>query len=540
MTSPLDRLLARERWRERRNLRHAAALAALVCGASVVLLGLSGWFITAAALAGAAGLAAAQAFNYMLPSAAIRLLAIVRTGARYGEALAGHAASLRALARIRPVLFRAITAAPVAHALTYSAGDASARLVNDVAAVEQDMVRRSAVSGATAAAITGIGLVLMGGWAAALGTLLCLVATLMLGARLARRIEAPGREVQHANGELKHLLGELAEAAPELRCYTLEGWASATVSEASRRLADAQVAKARASGWFTLLQASAIVTAAGTALSLAAPSGAPVAALAALAAVMAIDGAAPLLRRFAERGSVRQAEDRLAAILVEGCRQQDVRLALDGEASLQFLRPASSRLASGERIALVGNSGSGKTTLVEQLLGLRVAPPGRAKLNGIDIAYLPPETLRSAFAWLPQDAMLLAGTVRDNLLLANPAATDERLWQALYDAALSQRIAALPRGLDTWIGDNGSRLSGGERRRLALARAYLVDAPWLLLDEPTEGLDAATEASTAERLTRRLDRNGQGLVLISHRRHVVQACASSVITVTPEWLGEDA
>jgi ATP-binding cassette subfamily C protein CydC len=167
----------------------------------------------------------------------------------------------------------------------------------------------------------------------------------------------------------------------------------------------------------------------------------------------------------------------------------------------QTLRP-------GERLAVVGPSGCGKTSAIEALLGLR----GQAALP------------RSTFAWLPQDAGLVAGTVRDNLRLAAPKATDAQLWEALEAAVLADRIRAAPRGLDAYLGDDGERLSGGERRRLALARAYLRDAPWLLLDEPTEGLDAATEMMVVERLRERLDRTGQGLVLVSHRAAPAAIC----------------
>ncbi|PZQ48493.1 MAG: ABC transporter ATP-binding protein, partial [Phenylobacterium zucineum] len=135
---------------------------------------------------------------------------------------------------------------------------------------------------------------------------------------------------------------------------------------------------------------------------------------------------------------------------------------------------------------------------------------------------------RSTFAWLPQDAGLIAGTVRDNLRLAAPKATDAQLWDVLEAAALADRIRAAPQGLAAYLGDDGERLSGGERRRLALARAYLRDAPWLLLDEPTEGLDAATEMLVVDRLRERLDRTGQGLVLVSHRAAPTAVCGRRV------------
>ncbi|MFN4186303.1 MAG: amino acid ABC transporter ATP-binding/permease protein, partial [Hyphomonas sp.] len=125
-------------------MRIAAAGGAVVAVAATCLLGLSGWFITGAAIAGVAGSAAVQAFNYMMPSATIRLLAILRTGARYIERVAGHEAALKALARLRPQLFDALAAAPPAQALALSSGEASARLVQDVDAVQTLFVRLSA------------------------------------------------------------------------------------------------------------------------------------------------------------------------------------------------------------------------------------------------------------------------------------------------------------------------------------------------------------------------------------------------------------
>lgn len=530
MTTHLSRLLATESRRERRNLLRAGALGALVSASSVLLLGLSGWFITAAALAGAAGPAVAHAFNYMLPSAAIRLLAIVRTGARYGEALAGHAAALHALARVRPALYRAIAAAPVTRALAFTPGDASARLVNDVSAIEQDMVRRSATPGAAAALVAGMCLALLAGWAAALAIAACFAATLALGERLAQRLEAAGVRAQHANGLLKELVGTLAEAAPELRCYGLDGWAAQGAERASADLDAALIARADLLGWMALLHGGAMALAAVLALAVAAPAGAPIAALAALAAAMTIDGTAPLLRRFAERGGTRAAQARLdQALSLEEMPGEGA--PASGAASLHLPGLMDAPAPAGMRLALVGRSGSGKTTLIEQLIGLRPARVGRAKLDGIDIAFLPAATLRRTFAWSPQDAALIAGTVRENLLLADPGASDARLWEALADAALDTRVRALPRGLDSWIGDNGERLSGGERRRLSLARAYLADAPWLLLDEPSEGLDRATEALVAERLCARLDRTGQGLVLTSHRAEFAHACTTNMVGI---------
>jgi ATP-binding cassette subfamily C protein CydC len=197
-------------------------------------------------------------------------------------------------------------------------------------------------------------------------------------------------------------------------------------------------------------------------------------------------------------------------------------------------------LEPGSRLVLTGPSGCGKTTVLERLLALRslqFVHPGEDRDERLMCGGQEPSVLtRPLFAHAPQDAAMVAGTVRANLALAGPH-PDDALWVALADAALEARVRALPQGLDTWIGENGERLSGGERRRLSLARALLRDAPWLLLDEPTEGLDAATEALVVARLDDRLKRTGQGLVLVSHRPAPRALCDQELPISAPRAIG---
>jgi ATP-binding cassette subfamily C protein CydC len=537
----LEILLAGERRHQRVPLRRAALGAVLVAVASVVLLGLSGWFITAAALAGAAGPLAAQAFNYMLPSAGIRLLAIVRTAARYGERLAAHEAAFGALARVRAALFAGVAAGPVTQALALTSGEATARVVQDVAAIEGRVVRLSAPWSVAGALASGLGLMLFAGWPAAVSTAACMALLLACGERLATALEAPGRAVQASAGRLKDEAHAVMAAAAEVRCYGLEDWAAARIEARSRDLLDAQRAQAGVLARFELVQALACALAAASAALAAHGYGAPRVALCALAAAMTVDGAAPLLRALAERGAVHAAGGRLEALIADAPPAHPGTDLADGPAEPRPLAPVLELnlaqrhvLAPGERVLLAGPSGAGKTSLLETLLALRPFPVGTATLAGHDIATLPPARLRGTFAWAPQDATLLSGTVRENLLLARPDAAEDALWSALHDAALDVRVAALGKGLDTWIGDDGARLSGGERRRLALARAYLADAPWLLLDEPGEGLDPATERSIDERLAARLDRTGQGLLLASHRPALHRLCQRTLHLATEQ------
>ncbi|WP_338665985.1 ATP-binding cassette domain-containing protein [Pararoseomonas sp. SCSIO 73927] len=526
----LHQLIAAERARQRPRLLAAGIAAAVVSASSVLLLGLSGWFITASALAGAAGIASAQAFNYLLPSAGIRLLAILRTGSRYGERLVGHDAALRALARIRPALFSALAAAPPAVALGLSTGEASARLVGDVNAVEARFVGLSACWGMVASIMSGVALLLLAGPAPVLATGAVVAAYLLVANRLATRLQAPGREAQRAAGRLKETYATLASAAPELRAYGLEGWAAEAVDERSGDLLAAQNAATAGAGLFDLAGAAATGLAAVAALTLSADGPLPMAALAALGAAMTVDGTAGFARGLERRGTSREAEARLDAVLDAA---EPPRPAHPGMAGAPVIRLAEleALLRPGAVVAITGPSGCGKTTLLETLLALRPVVPGRISLGGVDLAALPPETVRGCFAHAPQDAALLGGTVRDNLLLACPEATEATeaaMWQALRDAALAERVAALPGGLDAWVGENGARLSGGERRRLVLARAYLRPAPWLLLDEPTEGLDAATERRVLDGLRLRLGRTGQGVLIVTHSPGPLALCGSTV------------
>ncbi len=521
MTTKLRRLIAAERRRQRGRLLLAGCSAAVVAAASVLLLGLSGWFITGAALAGMAS-TTAFAFNTLLPSAGIRLLAILRTACRYTERLSGHDAAFRALARIRPELYAALAATPPESALSLAAGDAVARMVQDVDEVEQRFVRLSSSWAAVAACLAGATLLLLAGAAAAVAVVAVAAGVLVIARRLSATAEAQGRAVPPANGALRQDFAALAAAAPELRAYGLEDWAAARIDDRAKTLVAAQLRVTASGGGFELLLATAIGLAAMLALGLAHGVSLPLAALAALAAAMTIDGLGSHVRSRQRRGHLREAEARLDAVLAAaGSLPTASPVPVPPEIGFPDLAVT---LPPGTLAGIIGPSGSGKTMLLERLLRLRTVEPGRITLAGADITTLDPAFVRSCFAAAPQDAALLAGTVRDNLLLARPGATEAEIWEALHDAALDERVKHLRRGLDTWLGEDGASLSGGERRRLSLARAFLRDAPWLVLDEPTEGLDRQTEAVVVARLQARLARRGQGLLMVSHRPAPLELC----------------
>ncbi|MBR0643863.1 ATP-binding cassette domain-containing protein, partial [Plastoroseomonas hellenica] len=172
-------------------------------------------------------------------------------------------------------------------------------------------------------------------------------------------------------------------------------------------------------------------------------------------------------------------------------------------------------LPEGGRIALLGPSGSGKSTLAALMLKLAAPEAGRITLGGVDIAGLPAAALRSRIACLTQDARLFDDSIAANLRLAAPEADDAALWQALDCARVGDLVRTLPEGLETRVGEAGARFSGGQARRLALARALLSPAPVLILDEPAAGLDAATERAFLETLDSATA--GRSVILIAHR-----------------------
>jgi thiol reductant ABC exporter CydC subunit len=179
------------------------------------------------------------------------------------------------------------------------------------------------------------------------------------------------------------------------------------------------------------------------------------------------------------------------------------------------LQNISFTLPPGGRIAVVGPSGAGKSTLINLLMRFWEFDQGRIELNGRDIRACSGDDVRARFSVVSQTTHIFNATLRENLLLARPTASETELWQALDQAQLADFVRSLPQGLDAWAGEMGVQLSGGEGQRLAIARAILKDAPILLLDEPTASLDAVTERALWRDLSRLMAR--RSVLLITHR-----------------------
>lgn len=493
-------------------LRFAMASGVLASLSAVLLLGLSGWFLASAALAGAAGAAAVQAFNYLIPSAGIRLLAILRTVGRYGERLLGHQSALQGMAILRTRLFSR-RAATDSRAEQESSQAASAVLLDDIAALEDIVIRRPAVVAGLAGGIASVALVALTGWQAALLQAASLVAIPFLLRWLTARLTAgPSARLADSAVDLRTSMTEYFAARSEIAAYGLAPRVMSALAPPTERFERDKAQLLRGEAVIAaLLGGYMAVVVAGVLLL--AQAGGPLLALGLLASAAGVEAMTGFARNTMRSAGIERSLERLARL------SQSTRMAQPFEA--RTVRPAilqigTASIAAGQRIAITGQSGSGKTRLLEALAGLRPASHSLS-LDGTGTDAIDSDSLRRQFALAPQDPMLVMGSIADNLRLAAPGVGEADMRAALEIACLDRRIAEAPDGLDTWLTPDGGLLSGGERKRLALARALLAGRPWLLLDEPTEGLDTETEQAVIARLEDWLDRTGSGLLLVSHR-----------------------
>jgi ABC-type multidrug transport system fused ATPase/permease subunit len=194
---------------------------------------------------------------------------------------------------------------------------------------------------------------------------------------------------------------------------------------------------------------------------------------------------------------------------------------LDTRGGVEVLHDVSFKAEPGQMIALVGSSGAGKSTIAQLLPRLYDVDSGAVRLGGVDVRDLTADAIRATLGMVTQDGHLFHESVRANLLLARPSATEDELWAVLRRARLDELVAALPDGLDTVVGERGYRLSGGERQRLTIARLLLAGQQVVVLDEATAHLDSTSEAAVQAALAEAL--SGRTAVVIAHRLSTVRA-----------------
>ncbi|MDE2515993.1 MAG: thiol reductant ABC exporter subunit CydC [Rhodospirillales bacterium] len=462
----------------------------------------------------------------------LRALGSGRVVLRYLDRLTSHAATFRALAALRVWFFRGLAANSAGGLGFRHAGDVLARLVGDVEALDGLYVRilLPLIGALVLAPVLAVALGLFSIPLAAIVTALFVLAAFVLPLRAARGTAAAGQSQAEAAAALRIAILDTLSGLPEVRAFGAEGRMLASVQAREAQLLAAQRAQARRVATFgagALLLGQVAVLAVLT-MATRHPSAAIVAAFLVVAAFEAVGG---LARAGALAGQASAAARRVLeaaeapAVVADPPHPapmpathtltfEAVRFRWQPDLPYVFEQLDLS-IAPGTRIALLGPSGIGKSSLAALALRLAAPESGRILLGGTDIATLPAAGLHARIAWLSQTTHLFADTIRNNLRLCCPDADDAMLWQALEAARIADAVRALPEGLDTWLGEGGAGFSGGQGRRLALARTLLSPAPILILDEPCAGLDAATERDFLTTLNEVAA--GRTVILIAHR-----------------------
>lgn len=518
--------------RHRRGIALSVLLILLTLLAGVSLLGLAGHFLIAASLAGATALG----FNLFGPSAGIRALTFVRILSRYGERLLGHSVTL-ALARDLRVWFfrRALPLAPLQLG-RYRTGELLARLMSDIEAVDGRIVRAWGpllALGATCGLAVLVALFVLPAAGVLLAVLLAALALLAPWVQQRASGQLEERRAQ-ARAHMRYSILEGLEGAGDLFAFDAVSSWKERVNDVSTTLAARELERKRKLAWggvvhdlvaaITLPAMAWMLLNAVNQNALTAPAAAGLFFMT-VAVLEAAAGASLAWRAWlASRTSMRRLQDvvDVAPAMAEGdttpasvgtLELHQVGLTWPGQPR-PVLTDVSLRLPPGRRIALRGDSGAGKSSLLSLILRLHAPDTGQLRYADQDLGKFQSADWHRRLAWLPQEAPVFAGSVRDNLRMGDPYADDDRLWWALEQVQLAEWVRAGSQGLSGWIGEGGATLSAGQARRVALARALLRDAPILLLDEPTEGLDA----DTAEAVMRNVvaASAGRSMLIITH------------------------
>lgn len=502
--------------------------------ASIGLLTISGWFISASALAGLT--IARETFNYMLPAGAVRGFSIGRTAGRWGERVVSHNATFKLLTELRIFFFKKLIPLIPGRFSKLRDADLLNRLVADVDAMDHVYLRL--ISPIIVGTLGIIGLTAFLAWfdvtiGLTLGAIL--FSLLLIWPTLFYKLgKQNGADLTQNKATLRIKTLDWLQGNAELRIFGAE-------EQYHQRILDAQVAllsNQRHMATLTGLANGLLLLANGWTLLLmlwisadgiAGMTPDPMVAMVAFATMASFELLMPIAGAFQYLGQTLSSARRLNEIITaepdtvfdENGVTQEIKGNLTiSDVSYQYLDAdtdaithVSLDLLSGQKMAIVGQTGSGKSTLLQLLTRQWDPKSGSISIDGVQLPKWKESSLRSAMSVVSQRVDILNGSLRDNLLLANDEANDELLAQTLNKVGLGDLTA--DEGLNTWLGDGGRQLSGGERRRIGIARALLHNAPIVLLDEPTEGLDQKTEQQIMSVLNDHI--KDKTVVFITHR-----------------------
>ena len=505
---------------------------------AIGLLSLSGWFISAAAYAGLTA-ATAQLFNFFHPGIGVRLFAIGRTLARYAERIVTHDVTFRILQSLRSWFYMHLEPLAPARLMMLRSADVLNRIVADIDALDNLYLR--VLSPSIVALATSI-LVVIFLWIfdplIALSVAMFLViAAIGVSAVVLHLGGSAGRELARHISDLRIRIVNVLQGLPELLVFGAYPQQIESVKQSNLALLKVQLRMSHIRGLafalITILSGLAVLSTLYLAVILVnreTLDGAFLA-LVILTVMASFEAIYPLPLAYQYLGQTQEAGRRLLEI-VETEPQvtfPDQSSVSDLQFSVTFERVSfrydeqapwalnniDFHIPAGQRVAVIGETGSGKSTLMHLLTRFWNPVCGHIRLAENEICSFSEADLRRYISVVSQQSHMFNATLKDNLLLACPGASDDELLTALNAAQLFDFVKELPDGLNTWTGEAGQLLSGGQARRVAVARAILHNAPLWILDEPTEGLDPITEKNMMQAL--RQQTAGRTLLLITHR-----------------------
>ncbi|WP_122081691.1 heme ABC transporter ATP-binding protein/permease CydC [Vibrio coralliirubri] len=521
-------------------------LAFATLSASIGLLTLSGWFISASAVAGLT--IARETFNYMLPGGGVRGLAMSRTAGRWGERVVSHNATFKLLTDLRIFFFKKLAPLIPGRISNLRDADLLNRLVADVDAMDHVYLRL--VSPVTVGVFGIFFLTLFLMWFdSSLGLILGSILLIMLLVwpvlfyKLGKR---NGGELTQNKADLRVTTLDWIEGYSELTLFGAEERYRNAILETQRKLMANQFVNANLTGMasaalmlFNGLTLVLMLWLAADGVGGNAPD--PFIALMAFATMASFELLMPIAGAFQHLGQTLSSARRLNEVILSEPEVQfaeeklDINKPLDITFSnVTFNYPDSERnvlnavdltIPATNKVAIVGQTGSGKSTLIQLLTRYWDPKKGYISIAGIELTQWNESQLRESISVVSQRVDILNGTLRDNLLIARPEATDDHLANILKEVGLEKLLEN--NALDSWLGDGGRQLSGGEKRRIGIARAILHDAPILLLDEPTEGLDKQTEQSIMTLFEKHFE--GKTVIFITHRLIGLESMDSIVL-----------
>lgn len=526
---------------------HLALGMLLSCVAALSNFGLlfvSGWLITSAAVAGLAGLAVSQAFNIMLPAAGVRFFAMVRILSRYLERIITHDGAFRLTSSLRTAVYALLIPQTPSGLMDKRGGDVLGQFVSDTETVSAYYTDAAIPFGrALCCSIVFIGLIScflpIAGMTFGVSLIIAGVVVPIMTYWMSYRLI---KQMRFVKSRMQGNLAETLQNLGELLILTIADSSVNNIKQDQLYLDQGKfkldIIESTARSLITVIMMIVVLLVLFQSISayqvhLLSAAEIPMLVLGIMAA---FDVILPLPAATHAKIKADIAEQQLQASCnhtVADQTEEDLFVSPNAPYDLvmkqvSFSYPqqpsiildhASLTIKQGEHVAIVGASGMGKSSLINMLFSFYSLQSGSIFFGGVDVKKITCDKLSSFVSVVSQDFHLFSGTIKENLKLINPEVTDKEIEDVLKIVQLDQFVIELPEGIHTFIGNEGLRLSGGQARRLAIAQGLLRKTPWLILDEPTDGLDSQTEQVLMQQLM--MHYTDQTIVVITHKSEIL-------------------